>query len=193
MSFLNVILTENFISVISDGQITEHNSITQENFQKFYVSKNHFVIGITGYEKIVRDIKKRFHYFPKLSYQEAQLLLIDELRKYRKKQNGIGKLIRFNAVIAGFTDSSSVSSARTFHIEKGEISTRDYSSQAVLSLCPDDISFNPNQLIAQNISLENGKILPFQAQALQRSTLFKVAEQSNAVNKIIFQELIENE
>ena len=91
-----------FISVISDGQITTNEVLTQSHFKKFESNPNGFVVGITGFELITNNIRKKFYYQPNLNFEEAELLLRAELEKYKSKQVNFGQHISFNAVIAGF-------------------------------------------------------------------------------------------
>lgn len=188
MSFANLVLTENFISVISDGQITENGRITQTHFKKFIVHAENFVIVVTGYQIIVQEIKKKFHYQPKLSYEEARDFLRILLEKYQEKRVNFGQnLIAYSAVIAGFTPELR---ATVFHIEKSKMTSKDYQKPALLSLLPDDIDFNPNELMSQQMSTLKGSFSLPLAQSLQRNALYHVAKQSQTVNQVIFQESI---
>ena len=194
MSFLNLIMTDDFISIISDGQITTDGVITKSHFKKFEISKNSFVVGITGFELITNQIRKKFYYQPEMTFDEAKLLLIEELEHYKTKQLRFGQSITFNAIIAGFSNNPltdlSVAQATTFHIENQTISEKNYEKSAILSLTPDDITFNPNRIISENISRFPKDSLLLHLQTLQRNALYKVAEQSKTVNKIVFQETI---
>lgn len=191
MSFLNLVMLPDFISIISDGQITTDQLMTQSHFKKFETSKNGFVVGITGFELITNNIRKKFYYQPNLTFFEAEILLRTELEKYKNKQVTFGKAIAFNAVIAGFEASpQKTARAISFHIENQKISEHHYENTAVLSLVPDDISFNPNQIITKNMTKFAKATAILQIQTLQRNALYKVADQSKTVNKVIFQELI---
>lgn len=126
-----------------------------------------------------------------MPYHEAEELLLSELNKFKNKQVRINQSIKYNAVMAGFVSADRIPQASLFHIEDGKKSSKkNYHSGAVLSLLPDDISFNPNQLILQNlkqIPKENHALaLPI----LQRNTLYKVASASQTVNNTVFQEII---
>ncbi|AYG00636.1 hypothetical protein [Lactococcus allomyrinae] len=204
MSFLNLVMTPDFISIISDGQITTDQYITQTHFKKFETSPNGFVVGITGFELITNEIRKKFYYQPKLTFDEAQLFLRDELEKYKYKQATFGQFIQFNAIIAGYPnllaesgssskhESSTLSApeATTFHIENQSITETHYQNSAVLSLVPDDISFNPNRLIKDNLAKFSSQTFLPHLQNLQRNALYKVADESKTVNRVIFQEAI---
>ncbi|MCL2112506.1 MAG: hypothetical protein FWH31_01000 [Streptococcaceae bacterium] len=203
MSFLNLVMTPDFISIISDGQITTDQHITQSHFKKFETSPNGFVVGITGFELITNEIRKKFYYQPKLTFGEAQLFLRDELEKYKNKQATFGQFIQFNAIIAGYpnllteplsskheSSTLSVPEATTFHIENQSITETHYQNSAVLSLIPDDISFNPNRLISDNLANFSSQTLLPHLQNLQRNALYKVADESKTVNRVIFQETI---
>ena len=180
-----------FISVISDGQITTNQILTQSHFKKFESSPKGFVVGITGFELITNNIRKKFYYQPNLNFEEAEFLLRTELEKYKNKQSSFGQHISFNAIIAGFPlTNPTVPKAISFHIENQNISEQHYEKSAVLSLIPDDINFNPNQIITENLNKSIKIDTLFQAQTLQRNALYKVADQSKTVNTVIFQEVI---
>ena len=57
MSFINIVMLPDFISVISDGQITTNELLTQSHFKKFESNPNGFVVGITGFELITNNIR----------------------------------------------------------------------------------------------------------------------------------------
>lgn len=152
MSFINIVMLPDFISVISDGQITTNELLTQSHFKKFESNPNGFVVGITGFELITNNIRKKFYYQPNLSFEDAELLLRNELEKYKKKQVIFGQNISFNAMIAGFPLAAPfLPRAISFHVENQTISEQNYEKSAVLSLVPDDINFNPNQIITDNL------------------------------------------
>jgi len=188
MSFINLVMREDFISIVSDGQISLDGEVTNAYFKKFYRSPQGFVIGLTGYEKILSEIQKKFHYQPRLDFAEAEAYLLDLLDNFKHKQVA-GKLINYNAVIAGFVNG--IAQASSFHAEKGELSQKDYLQNALISLAPDDIDFNPNQWIKSGIQQVNGSIPQAQLISLQRAALLKVAEQSDTVNTVIFHETIQ--
>ncbi|MDU4517775.1 MAG: hypothetical protein E7I97_06010 [Lactococcus lactis] len=192
MSFINIVMLPDFISVISDGQITTNELLTQSHFKKFESNPNGFVVGITGFELITNNIRKKFYYQPNLSFEDAELLLRNELEKYKNKQVVFGLNISFNAMIAVFPLAApSLPRANSFHVENQTISEQNYEKSAVLSLVPDDINFNPNQIITDNLHKTNNISPVFQIQTLQRNALYKVADQSKTVNKVIFQEIIQ--
>ena len=156
-----------FISIISDGQITTNKVLTQSHFKKFESNPNGFVVGITGFELITNNIRKKFYYQPNLNFEEAELLLRAELEKYKSKQVNFGQHISFNAVIAGFPiENPKVPKALSFHVANQNISERYYEKSAILSLIPDDISFNPNQIITDNLNKSLNITPTFQVQTL---------------------------
>jgi hypothetical protein len=195
MSFLNLVMTKDFISIISDGQITTDGAITKSHFKKFEVSKNKFVVGITGFELITNNLRKNFYYQPELTFEQALEFLRNELEIYKNKQLHFGKFLQFNAVIAGFTTKNaltglSVSKAYSFHIANQKIHEKSYENSAIISLIPDDIQFNPNQILSENLKKFPKESQLFQAQNLQRNMLYKVSEHSKTVNTTVFQEII---
>lgn len=189
MSFLNLALTKEFISILSDGQITENGQALRRHFKKFYVSPKGFVIGITGYHKITEEILVQIHYQPQLDPQGAQSFLTTALERYKDKRAGLAKKVAYNAVIAFY--SNGVPKARTFHIEEGKLTTRDYSGSSLISFPPDDIDFDPNKIISTY--LKNNQALLPKIQLLQRNALYRIAECSQTVNKTVFQEIIKRD
>ena len=132
-------------------------------------------VGITGFELITNNIRKKFYYQPNLNFEEAELLLRAELEKYKSKQVNFGQHISFNAVIAGFPiENPKVPKALSFHVANQNISERYYEKLAILSLIPDDISFNPNQIITDNLNKSLNITPTFQVQTLQRNALYKL-------------------
>lgn len=188
MSFLNLALTKNFISILSDGQITENGRAVRTHFKKFYVSPNGFLVGITGFHKISEEILVQLHYQPHLKPLEAQEFLLSALLRYKDKRFSLTKKVAYNAVIAFFSDGQP--QARTYHIEEGRLTTQDYLGSSLISFPPDDIDFDPNKLISTY--LKEGQFLLPKIQLLQRNALYRVAESSQTVNKIIFQEIIKS-
>lgn len=196
MSFVNLVMTSNFISLVSDGQITKGDEITRTHFQKFIVSPQHFVVAATGYQLIIENIKKKFYYQPNLTFDEAVKFLEQELEKYKDKQVRFGKKISYNALIAGFPNHLTKQSepiAISFHVEKQHITRKIFKKAAIISLLPDDISFNPNQMINENLIKTDFQVPLLQIQTLQRNALYKVADQSKTVNHTIFQTLIQKD
>ncbi len=189
MSFLNLALTKDFISVLSDGQITENGQAIRTYFKKFYVSPNGYLVGITGFHKITEEILVQIHYQPHLDPVEAQEFLFNALLRYKDKRYGLTKKVAYNAVIAFFSNDQP--QARTYHIEDGKLSTQDYLGSSLISFPPDDIDFDPNKLISTY--LKDGQSLLPKIQLLQRNALYRVAENSQTVNKTVFQELIKKE
>lgn len=193
MSYLNLVMMPDFISVISDGQITTADNMTQSHFKKFETSPAGFVVGITGFEQITNRIRKKFFYQPNLTFNQAKELLQNELDHLKTKQINFGQDLCFNALLAGFPQSltgPSEPEAISFHIAQQSIQTKTYHKAAVLSLLPDDIDFNPNKIITENLPKHSHASLSLQVQILQRNALYKVAETSATVNKVVFQELI---
>mgnify|MGYP006981392898 CR=1 FL=1 len=182
MSFLNLALTKDFISVLSDGQITENDQAIRTHFKKFYVSPNGFLVGITGFHKISEEILVQLHYQPQLMPLEAQEFLLSALLRYKDKRYGLTKKVAYNAVIAFFSNGQP--QARTYHIEEGILSS-------LISFPPDDIDFDPNKLISTY--LKDGQSLLPKIQLLQRNALYRIAESSKTVNKTVFQEVIKKE
>lgn len=189
MSFLNLVLTKNFISIVSDGQITENNRAIKNHFKKFYVSPNGFLVGITGFHKITEEVIVQFYYQAELNPQEAQEFLTSALKRYKDKRIGFNKKVAYNAVFACFNDGQP--QARTYHIENGLLTTKDYHGASLISFPPDDIDFDPNKFIRTH--LNNGLSLLPKIQLLQRNTLYRVADSSKTVNKTVFQDIIKKE
>ncbi|MFK4952524.1 hypothetical protein VNN37_07875 [Lactococcus garvieae] len=189
MSFLNLALTKDFISVLSDGQITENEQAIRTHFKKFYVSPNGFLVGITGFHKISEEILVQLHYQPQLMPLEAQEFLLSALLRYKDKRYGLTKKVAYNAVIAFFNNGQP--QARTYHMEEGKLSTMDYLGSSLISFPPDDIDFDPNKLISTY--LKDGHSLLPKIQLLQRNALYRIAESSKTVNKTVFQEVIKKE
>ncbi len=194
MSFVNLVMTPDFISIVSDGQITESGQITQTHFKKFIVSPQHFVVAITGFQLITENIKKKFYYQPNLSFDEAVKFLIQELEKYKDKRLHFGQtFICYNAIIAGFPTNHSTPIAMSFHIENQQLTRKVYEKSALISLLPDDIDFNPNFIISENLRYFDKNSRLFHIQSLQRNALYKVAAHSKTVNRTVFQEIIKKD
>ncbi|MEY8537472.1 hypothetical protein AALM99_03285 [Lactococcus muris] len=188
MSFLNLALTKDFISILSDGQITENGQAIRTHFKKFYVSPNGFLVGITGFHKITEEILVQIHYQPHLTPLEAQEFLLSALLRYKDKRSALTKKVAYNAVIAFFNNG--LPQAKTYHIEDGSLTTKDYLGSSLISFPPDDIDFDPNKLIST--CLKDGQYPLPKIQLLQRNALYRVAESSQTVNKTIFQEIIKS-
>lgn len=196
MSFVNLVITDQFISVLSDGQVTQDSQIIESHFKKFETSPQGFVIAITGFEKITNDIRKKFYYQPQLNFDEAKALLLQELEHYAMKHLAFSGLLSFNALMAGFVSTESGQKeglAYTFHVENGQITEKSYKKSAVLSLLPDDISFNPNLIISTHLADVPKAHLAFHIPNLQRNALYQVANASKTVNHVYFQDIIKKD
>ncbi|GBG96278.1 hypothetical protein [Lactococcus termiticola] len=192
MSYVNLLMQADFISIVSDGQISSPEGILETRFRKFEVSPAGFVVGLIGYQKIAEEIKKKFYYQPRLSYNEAKAYLEELLASYRLKQDGIGKVISYAALIGGFVDGKAL--ATSFHVKEGHIKSHEYQGTATISLCPDNIDFNPNDIFKRLLAGSSlSEASPAQLIAFQRATLLQVAEASETVNSVIFQETIEKD
>lgn len=106
MSFLNLALTKDFISVLSDGQITENEQAIRTHFKKFYVSPNGFLVGITGFHKISEEILVQLHYQPQLMPLEAQEFLLSALLRYKDKRYGLTKKLPTMLLLPSLTMDS---------------------------------------------------------------------------------------
>lgn len=173
-------MTDEFVSVICDGQITKNEQILQTHFKKM-IGLQDFIVAVTGPQLIIENILGKFHFRSNLKFDDASNFLTEILKRYQNQHS-------CNVLMAGF-DETGNSHALTFHVENGEISLKTYDKSAVLSLLPDDSDFNPNPIILSNLT-KNTENLIFHAQHLQRNALYHVAKKSKTVNTIYFQEII---
>ena len=188
--FVNLVITSDFLSIISDGQITTAGQISKTHFKKYEVSPQGYVIAATGFEQITNEIRKKIYYQSQLSLPQAHDLLVEVLESYKTKQQLFHGHIRYNALLAGFVGPDKQPQVYSFHIENQQITERLYTEATVLSLLPDDISFNPNAMIKQNLAKFPKKMPLLQVQSLQRNALYQVARVSKTVNTTVFQDFI---
>jgi hypothetical protein len=189
MSFVNVVLTDDFISVISDGQVTKNGVKIRDDLKKFYVHPCNYVVALTGYEQVLKDVFSELAHQPLLTFGGARCFVAKVLEKYQDVKDEFGEKVSSKLVIAGFDSKK----ARATAFEIGEnISKTDYYSPTSISLNPPDIDFEPNKKITNGIVSINGKFELRQVQSVQISAVVEVAQKSKSVNNKIFKEVLHN-
>jgi hypothetical protein len=191
MSYVNMAVNEDFISIISDGQVTKDDKVNviKDDFKKIFKSQN-FVVGITGnYDTAVElfsELERSFY-----NFNAAVGIVVAIMNKYHGKRDEYGVVIKNHICIAGYPKGKL--KAIVFHDTPGETYFKSVQSPLDVSLDPEDIDFDPGQFFKKNVILkENGAFILENIQNAQKLTLLKVAAQSKTVNNHIFQEVLYN-
>ncbi|XHB95563.1 hypothetical protein AAFF39_00645 [Lactococcus garvieae] len=108
MSFLNFVITDDFISVICDGQLSKDDSeIIFGDYQKFYVHKNNFIVGATGQQQPGKELLDFCKYNDALSVTDIELKMNEIVNKYYMLKDINGDIISFYLALAHFTENGS--------------------------------------------------------------------------------------
>lgn len=192
MSYVNVFLGPDFISVISDGKVTTSNGSTEDNrFKKFIVTNSKVVVAATGSHGLAlvlfEIIKKQYN---ESTYDQINDFILKTFQENKGLTNVENNLIDMRIIVAGLGNNGSIAKAHQFLQSEGKFDELNYKSSAVISMNPPDLESTFDYLY-QNVNyIVNSKFSVNMVKKRQKLVLSKVANKSDSVNSVVFQEVI---
>lgn len=192
MSYVNVFLGPDFISVISDGKVTASNGSTEDNrFKKFIVTNSKVVVAATGSHGlalVLFDIIKK--QYDESTYDQINDFILKTFQENKGLTNVENNLIDMQIIVAGLENNRTVARAYQFLQSEGKFDELNYNSNAVVSMNPPDLESTFDYLYQDVNYIVNGRLSVNMVKKRQRLVLSKVASKSDSVNTVVFQEVI---
>lgn len=192
MSYVNVFLGPDFISVISDGKVTASNGSTEDNrFKKFIVTNSKVVVAATGSHGlalVLFDIIKK--QYDESTYDQINDFILKTFQENKGLTNVENNLIDMQIIVAGLENNRTVARAYQFLQSEGKFDELNYNSNAVVSMNPPDLELTFDYLYQDVNYIVNGRLSVNMVKKRQRLVLSKVANESDTVNTTVFQEVI---
>lgn len=190
MSFVNFIVTDKFISAISDGQGTDMRSYNAVKDDCKKIRKyDKFIIGGTGDFYVLDSIFEGLVGYEKLTFKNACRSLTDMAEKYKNHKSPSGKNIGSTIMLSGFDEGK----GKIFCIQMYN-SKVEYTTMLANTYCtsyPDDFSREVNDIVYDKLKFKtNGRIYLKDVQKAQKESLLEVAKVSKTVNNTIFLEVL---
>lgn len=192
MSYVNVFLGHNFISVISDGQVTASDGSKENNrFKKFIVTNSKVVVAATGSHGLALVlfdiIKKQYN---ESTYDQINDFILKMFQENKGLTNVENKLVDMQIIVAGLEGNGSIAKAYQFLQSEGKFDELNYKSSAVVSMNPPDLESTFDHLYHDVNYIVNGRLSVSMVKKRQKLVLSKVASKSDSVNTVVFQEVI---
>ncbi|WP_278363633.1 hypothetical protein [Leuconostoc lactis] len=192
MSYVNVFLGHNFISVISDGQVTASDGSKENNrFKKFIVTNSKVVVAATGSHGLALVlfdiIKKQYN---ESTYDQINDFILKMFQENKGLTNVENKLVDMQIIVAGLEGNGSTAKAYQFLQSEGKFDELNYKSSAVVSMNPPDLESTFDHLYHDVNYIVNGRLSVSMVKKRQKLVLSKVASKSDSVNTVVFQEVI---
>lgn len=192
MSYVNVFLGPDFISVISDGQVTDNSgTVKNHRFKKFVVTRSKVVVSMTGShglaEILLKTVKQNLD---DNNYDEINAFVSDTLQSHVGLKNVDGNLVDSQIIVAGFLGGGTQAVGYRFMQSLNDFSKTYHQAVGVVSMNPLGSAYNFEDLYQTANYISEGKINIKKVQNRQKFVLSKVAENSNMVNNFVFQELV---
>ena len=192
MSYVNVFLGPDFVSVISDGKVTASDGSTEnDRFKKFIVTKSKVVVAATGSHGlalVLFDIIKKQH--NESTYDQINDFILKTFQENKGLKNVENNLIDMQIIAAGFEPGGTLATAYQFLQSEDIFNKVNYNSNAVVSMNPPDLESTFDYLYQDVNYIVNGKFSVNMVKKRQRLVLSKVANNSDSVNTTVFQEVI---
>lgn len=189
MSFVNTVQTDQFISIISDGKITDPENKMNGDIKKFVKHPNNFFVAVTGYLDIWASIRKQIISNPFLDVEKAKDLVINSLEFFKNIRSTDGSIASASAIIAGFRNNRFY--GFSIRMKEGHLIVNEMESSGTTSLDP-ELDFDTAPEIAAELVNLGESLTIDKIQSCQRKELMRVANVSPSVNKTVFQEVIYN-
>lgn len=189
MSFVNFIVLDGFISVVSDGQITDGDTrmSISENYKKFFIHHNNFIVAANGHYDTCNNYLNLFRTLPDIEFEESIDITKHFAQVNRNVKTDNEELIGLSLAVAGF--SKNKATIRTIKLTNGDIFEKETPSPSTTSFVPSDGNIGIDQIIVNElnkISLSDiDKIL-----AIQKNALYIISNISDSVNKTAFEGFI---
>lgn len=192
MSYVNVFLGHDFISVISDGQVTASDGSKENNrFKKFIVTNSKVVVAATGNHGLALAlfdiIKKQYN---ESTYGQINDFILKTFRENRGLTDVENNLIDMQIIVAGLESNRAVGRGYQFLQSEGKFGELNYASTAAISMNPPDLESTFDHLYHDVNYIVNGRLSVSMVKKRQKLVLSKVASKSDSVNTVVFQEVI---
>lgn len=192
MSYVNVFLGPDFISAISDGQVTDNDGTVKDyHFKKFVVTRSKVIVAITGSkdlaEMILKTIKQSLD---NSNYDEVNAFIDNTLQINAGLKNIEGNLVDSQLIVAGFREGGTQAVGYRFMQSSNDFSKTYHRDVEVVSMTPSDNTYNFEDLYQNTNYISGDKINIKKVQNRQKFVLSKVAQHSNMVNDFPFQEVV---
>lgn len=190
MSFVSMLATDQFISFMSDGRVTDanNNAIVDENFHKVHRINEHTVIAITGSKSVSDTVIKNLDKFNHAKISTFAVSLLEGLQT-------IPNLPLAFFIIGGIDEKGEIAYTR-FESNSKVIQVNTLPLGAIdgqILFNGEDLSFDPNAMFRSKIlNLRNAgtNINPLAALKIQSELNNEVALQDFTVNTNVFSELV---
>ena len=189
MSFLNFIITDDFISVICDGQLSIQDVAVENNYKKFTVYQNKYIFASTGHNTPWEHAQKEIEKNNNLNFDEIKKIIQRTANLFKGGQTNMTKeKAEFSLFLSAFHESR----AQVFQIYvngNNLLEETFYAPRSVVSN-PHDINFDAGNIIGENIKVINGRYMLSNVISSQKKALNYVANASNTVNHVVFHKVI---
>lgn len=189
MSFLNFIITDDFISVICDGQLSIGDVAVENNYKKFIVYQNKYIFASTGHNTPWEYAKKEIEKIDNLNFDELKQIIQQTAKSFK---GSLTKETEHNAEFSLYLSAFHEGKSQVFRIYVNGNNLQEdifYAPQSVVSN-PSDINFDAGAIISENIKVTNNRYMLSNIISSQKKALNFVADISNTVNHIVFHKVI---
>lgn len=190
MSFVNAVYLDRFISIVSDGKITDIENDRSDDIKKFVRHPNNFFVAVTGYLDIWTAVRDTINSTLDLNITQAKELVVDYFESLKHCRATNGSIVSASAMIVGFENKLFYCFNIRMVEEKVFVSKMAFGGTT--SLDP-QLDFDTASEIANEISKISRPLTINKIQRIQRKELKRVASISASVNDNVFQEVIYNE
>lgn len=190
MSFVNAVYLDRFISIVSDGKITDIENDRNDDIKKFVKHHNNFFVAVTGYLDIWIAVRDTINAAVGLNVKQAKELVVDDFESLKHHRATNGSIVSASAMIVGFENKMFY--GFNVRMAEGKVFVSKVEFGGTTSLDP-QLDFDTASEIADEISIISRPLTINKIQRIQRKELKRVASISASVNDNVFQEVIYNE
>ena len=190
MSFVNAVYLDRFISIVSDGKITDIENDRNDDIKKFVKHHNNFFVAVTGYLDIWIAVRDTINAAVSLNVKQAKELVVDDFESLKHHRATNGSIVSASAMIVGFENKMFY--GFNVRMAEGKVFVSKVEFGGTTSLDP-QLDFDTASEIADEISRISRPLTINKIQRIQRKELKRVASISASVNDNVFQEVIYNE
>ena len=185
MSYVNVVLGGNFVSVVSDTQITKSDgTVSEKEMKKFLVTDQKVLIATTGNADVAKRLFDFFEEHQGLQFSAVRMQVAAILEQLQGVTDEDGGKISQKVIVAGFEDGTCTATAFIVDSYKA-LQVINYGPWNVIHLTPEDYSFDIAEYFGR---LRTDKLSDVVAH--QEKALFRVSRHSQQVNNTINKEVM---
>lgn len=185
MSYVNVVLGSNFVSVVSDTQITKSDgTVSEKEMKKFLVTDQKVLIATGGNADVAKILFDFFEEHQGLQFSAVIMQVAAILEQFQGVTDEDGGKISQKVIVAGFEDGTCT--ATVFEADSyQDLKATNYGPGNVIHVTPEDYSFDHGEYFGR---LRTDKLSDVVAQ--QVKALLRVSRHSQQVNNTINKEVI---